>query len=306
MSQAARGAGRISRAYFPSREGQLSPPGGNAFMFVRDVPLGIMPSRHDDGDFAVSLDPSDPVLQERIIVLLEIGQFSRYGLQEAVVDFVETLARDIAFSGECYFEVSDPEGSEGARTLLILPPGIIRRRGASYLQVIPEADRHEGEPAEIEIPAKRMWHITLPPALGSPKEHRKLLRELEQLGMPVPGFALDADHFGAEAGFDFATSRRAMDVAVERVTRRWGTIPSFQRVNGTTEYYLFARRLQWNRAQALLREHILAALNVLLARFGLGRLDVRGLPSASELSLSIDRLQRGEISVEEALASARV
>lgn len=182
MSQAARGAGRISRAYFPSREGQLSPPGGNAFMFVRDVPLGIMPSRHDDGDFAVSLDPSDPVLQERIIVLLEIGQFSRYGLQEAVVNFVETLARDIAFSGECYFEVSDPEGSEGARTLLILPPGIIRRRGASYLQVIPEADRHEGEPAEIEIPAKRMWHITLPPALGSPKEHRKLLRDSNNSG----------------------------------------------------------------------------------------------------------------------------
>ena len=65
-------------------------------------------------------------------------------------------------------------------------------------------------------------------------------------------------------------------------------------MNGTIEYYLFARRLQWNRAQALLREHILAALNVLLGRFGLGRLDVRGLPSASELSLSIERLQRGE------------
>jgi hypothetical protein len=306
VSQAASGAGRISRAYFPSREGQLSPPGGNAFMFVRDVPLGIMPSRHDDGDFAVSLDPPDPVVQERVIALLEIGQFSRHGLREALVDFVETLAQDIAFSGECYFEIADPHGAEEARRLLILPSGIIRHRGASYMQVVPQADRRAGEPAEIEIPAERIWHVTLPPALGSPEEHRALLRELERLGMPVPGFALEGERFGAEAGFDFATSRRAMDVAVERATRRWGTIPSFQRVKGTTEYYMFARRLQWNHAQALLREHIVAGLDGLLDRLGLGRLDVRGLPSASEQALTIKRLQRGEISVEDALATARI
>jgi hypothetical protein len=75
-------------------------------------------------------------------------------------------------------------------------------------------------------------------------------------------------------------------------------------VKGTTEYYMFARRVQWNRPGVAAGAH-LAELNVLLDRLRLGHLDVR-LPSASELMLTIKRLQPGVISVEDALATARI
>jgi hypothetical protein len=277
-------------------------------MFIRDIPLGIMPNRHSEHDttFTVMLEPPDSAREERVTALIDIGQFPRHGLREALVDFIETLANDLAFLGERFFEIAPVQENDGNPTLLTLPPGIIHTGRSSFRQVIPEADRRPGDPDEIEIPAELMWHVTLPAALGSVKEHRKLLADLERLGLPVPRFALDGARLGAEVGFDFATSRRAMDIAIERATARWGTIPSFQRIKGSTEYYLFARRLQWNHSQALLREHILAELNTLLKRLELPRVSMHGIPTARQLCTAIEQLHQGRISVEEAMKLTRI
>jgi hypothetical protein len=70
---------------------------------------------------------------------------------------------------------------------------------------------------------------------------------------------------------------------------------------------LFSRRLQWKRAQALLREHLISELNELLRRLGIGsQLVVAGLPTAEGLAQTIRKLQRGEMSVDQAMAVGRM
>ena len=91
-----------------------------------------------------------------------------------------------------------------------------------------------------------------------------MLAELDRLSDPMPRFALEGKRLSADVGFDFAAHRHTMDVAGERATRRWGTIPSLQQIKGSTEYYFIARRLQFQHSQALLREHIVHELNGLL------------------------------------------
>jgi hypothetical protein len=154
----------------------------------------------------------------------------------------------------------------------------------------------------IRIPAEKIWRVRLPRRLGGVRGHRRMLRALGERTSPHPRFIFEGTDMGRSAGYDFAVHRRACEVEIERATQRWGTIPSRFRVEGTTEYFLFSRRLAFKHAQAELREHILAELNQLLARLGLiHRLQVTGLRPAAEIDRALRQLQAGELTVAEAM-----
>jgi len=80
-------------------------------------------------------------------------------------------------------------------------------------------------------------------------------------------------------------------------------MPSFFQVKGTTEYFSFSRSLAWKRSQAQLRDHILEELNSLLGRIGfMSRIVVEGLTSPQEIEEMMNKLQRGDVTVQEAMA----
>jgi hypothetical protein len=302
---------RTSRAYFPNNRPSARDYVGHAFMFVRDVPLGIMPMRasRDRESFEVRFEPADPAREQWLVGLLEIGQARGPYLPQLLVDFVETLARDLAHNGEAHFEIVEPPSErEPCVTLLAsLPPGEIRLTDDVFLQVVPDSDRTLGEPTEIAVAADKMWHIQLPAELGTPREHRKMIARLARDSNPMPDFALEGGDLGASAGYEFATHRRAVDISMENATRKWGSIPSLRQIKGTTEYFFIARTLQFLHSQALLREHIVGELNTLITRLGVeGVIVVAGIPTAHEISELEDKLQRGEIGFKEAVAGASI
>ena len=97
-----------------------------------------------------------------------------------------------------------------------------------------------------------------------------------------------------------------MQRSVEHVTRRWGSIPSLQRIDGTTDFYLFAQTLRFRRAQALLREQLVRDINELMRRLGFNAsLVVQGLPTSDEISALLARLQAGEIDFAQAMRQSR-
>jgi hypothetical protein len=189
-----------------------------------------------------------------------------------------------------------------------LPPGPVRRLPGRYLQMIPKADRELADGKRWNaVPSDRMWHVRLPSELGSPRAHRRLLKRVRRFGDITPTFVLQTGDMGRGAGYDFKAFHAACLVETERATNRWGSIPSFQRIGGTNEYFLFSRRLQWQRAQALVREHLIAELNQLLGRLGVSsQLVVEGLPTARELAETIRKLHRGDATVEEAMDVGRM
>jgi hypothetical protein len=302
---------RVSRGYFPNSIGSSSDVMmGHSFLFIRDLPLGIMPMGHgiDTKEWHVTLDPAEGLdLTEWISTLLDIDRhgYGKSGLAPAVSSFIEEIAKELAYSGETYYEVvtRDTEASPAPVYLLPLPLGPVRLRGNVYLQSVPEADRDPGAPSEIAIPREKIVRFALPPSLGTPEEHRALLRDLVKLSNPMPRFALEGADLGKGSGYDFAAHHRAQDAAIEHAMASWGTVPSVRWLKGTTEYFFVARTLQFRRAQALIREQIVRDLNLLLDRLAVSRhLIVTGLPTAGEILVAMERLERGEIDFKSAMA----
>jgi hypothetical protein len=293
--------------FFPSMSG-TSGVEGNEFIFTRDLPIGVMPIRGIRGseDYRAALDPPDDAVADRIVRLLDVGRFPRHGLAEALGEFVETTTRYLGYRGEVIYEIATtPDDDTGAAELRLipLPPGRVIRTPWGFYQVIPKADRHQrGKGWTVRIPRSKLWRMTLPHRLGGVRRHRRMLKMLRTRASPTPGLTLGRMDMGRGIGYDFSAHHRACSIGTERATRRWGTMPSFFRVEGTTEYFSFSRRLDFKRSQAELRDHVIEQLNLFLGRLGFRhRIAVEGLVSPAEISEMMRRLQTGEVTVSEAL-----
>lgn len=293
---------QISRRYFPNSAERLGTE-GNQFLFTRDLPLGIIPNRiNRDGQLRVVLEPEDEEVTERLVPMLDIGRFTRQDLTEATVEFVERVAELIGYRGEALFELVGGE-LDAFPQLAPLPPSPVMRAPRGFYQLIPKADRAELKTSvAVRIPSKKIWRVKLPRNLGGVRGHRRMLAALGERSSPTPNFIFRTPDMGRSIGYDFAAHRRACEVGIELATRRWGTIPSRFRVDGTTEYFLFSRRLAFKRAQAELRDHILSELNRLLGRLQIEhRIRVEGLKSPAEIEKTLLQLRTGELTVSEAM-----
>jgi hypothetical protein len=298
----------LSVRFFQSKAGRAGVE-GNEFIFTRDLPTGVMPISGISGAerYRATLEPADEDSVDRITRLLDVGQYSQDDLSEAVREFVENATNYIGYSGEVFYEIAQtPERGRdpaGVR-LLALPPGLVVRTPRAYYQVIPKADRKElGKGWAIRIPRAKVWRIMLPRHLGGVRQHRRMLKLLRKWSSPTPSFMFRRNDMGRGAGYDFTAHDKACDIGTQRATRRWGTMPSFFRVKGTTEYFSFARSLAWKRSQAQLRDHILEELNSLLRHLGFtSQIVVEGLTSPEEVGEMMSKLQRGDVTVKEAMA----
>jgi hypothetical protein len=293
--------------FFPSMSGR---PGveGNEFIFTRDLPTGVMPIRGVKGaeNYRAALDPPDDHVAEQIVRLLDVGRFSRRELSEALEEFVETTTRYLGYRGEVIYEIAtviDRDTQMAELRLMPLPPGRVIRMPWAYYQVIPKADRKQlGKGWSVGIPRSKLWRVALPRRLGGVRRHRRMLKVLRRRSSPTPDFTLRRMDMGRGIGYDFSAHHKATLIGTERATRRWGTMPSFFRVEGTTEYFSFSRRLDFKRSQAELRDHILKALNSFLPRLDLRhRITVEGLVSPAKIGEMMSRLQAGDVTISEAL-----
>lgn len=320
-------------SYFPSNEGRTSE--GQAFLFTRDLPLAVMPigGSRNRPEYNAKLDPENVHLTLWLANLLD-ADARRGELDDALVDFIETVTQYLAHFGEVFYEIvsttragggskstgkssegtsgDDPEPVQGQELppiagLLALPPGKVWRVPRHYIQVIPKGDRERIGQHFVSIPSARIWHLRLPARFGSPRAHRRLLRRLERLDPLRPDFAMEVGDMGRSVGFDFRVQRTAFDIEQERATMDWGRIPSVGQIEGTTEYLFLARILQWRLSQAIIREHVIAELNRLLDRLDIGhRIVVTGIPSAKEVDEALRQMTAGDITVAEAMEVTRV
>lgn len=291
---------RLSRTHFTNTDHVRTGFAGNGMLLWRDAHTGIL--GYNDGYRAI-IEPGDDDLEAWLIELIDIGHFHKQYLTGAISGFIEEVANHLTYVGEGFFEiVSEHNGTSlPPTTLAPLPPGTATRHRRGYTQLVPEEDRTPGGPSVISISRSRMWHVQLPRQLGAPKQYRALLTALA-VNRPLPQFVLESSRLGLDDQYDFTAHRGATDIATELLTRSWGSIPSLQRISGTTEFYYVARRLQFRRSQALIGEHIIAELNKLVRRLGVAaEIRIEGLITASEIQDNIDRLTSGEIGLSAAL-----
>ena len=307
---------------------------GDAFLFTRDLPLGVMPigGQQSRPEYDVRLEPANDRLALLLVEGLSLGRAIGHGraaeLPDVVADFVGMATQFLAYFGEVYFElvrlevvvggpadVSEQDGEASSTeagtafpVLCALPPGRVRRFPSRYLQMIPKGDRElYGGRRFVALPSESVWHLMLPPALGSPRVHRQMLRHLRRLNGLTPEFAIKDGDVGRSVGYDAGINHAAAVLRREQLTRRWGRMPSVFQSDGPTEYHSLARVLQWQQSQATLREHLFAELNALFDRLGIQhRLVVTGLPSAQEIGYAMQQMRAGKMTVAEAMNVGRL
>jgi hypothetical protein len=305
---------RLSIPYSPGRHevDDDAAMRGRAFLFVRDLPLGIMPYRtSDEDDFVVSLEPTNDEVSAWLMRLLDISGHRPWNLEEMLSDFVREVVGSLAYAGELHLEIV-PSATEGAQSLpnvelVPLPLGHVMKVANRYVQLVPSYSRAELGRRYVAIPADKIWGLRLPRTLGSPRRHRGMLCRLADVSDVIPDFALSPTMGSDIPGWDFQASRFATDAEVENLTKHWGSIPSLQRIDGTTEFYFFARTLQFRRSEALIRQRIIDDINALLQRLDVqSQLRVSGLPTSEQIAQLIRGLEGGEIDFARAAAESRV
>lgn len=299
---------RLSRAYFSNvKQDNLD---SLAFIFTRDVHTGIMPFRNGRTyPFTIKLARKNKRLEDQLKEFLDVGiHGSRDQLDETVWNIVDILSHHLASFGDAYLEIvydSDKSGLKGKK-LEFLPHGKIVKLFSRYIQLAPVRDWKRNEKKFYVIPSSRIWHVKLPRKLGTPRQHRKMLKQLSLLSEPMPEFVLKASDMNNSAKYDFTAYRKARAIAIESATPRWGSISSLGRIEGTTEYYQIVNGLQTAYSKALLREHIINEVNSLLARLGIrNSLKVTGLKTSVEINSAIQKLERGEIGFTDAINATK-
>lgn len=302
------GAQGLAVAEFPSlRRGKRS---FESFIFLRDASEQLLPTWERGKDRvrpAVRLVPECEELAAWLVDLLEpLGQGRWDELTELVSSFCDLVASPLIRRGEVYLEVVPGEKkSDPPAGLVVLPAWIVCRVPGTYLQTVPSPDRLTVGRRWTRIPSGRMLRITLPSNLGSPREHRRLVKRLDQMPDKPPDWAVEGWSVRAKpTHFDYEEFRRVQRLEVEQALARWGSM-TYGHTDGKTDYFRISQMLLNFRARAELRGAALGALNLLIARTGSSaRLKCTGLPEPADIDTGLAKLWAGELSLSEGLAIA--
>lgn len=303
---------RISKPYFPNHRPTDLSSEFYASIFIRDVHTGIMPYKHQrNSNVVIELCKTNKKLADKLKDFLYVGHYSSgWHLSETVTDSIEAIAHYLVALGEEYFEIVDTsdEHKDGLadKKLERLPYGKVVKLFNNYIQLVPLSDWKRNEKKFYVIPASRIWHIKLPRKLGTPRSHRRLLKRMAKLSVPMPEFTHKDGDLGQSAKYEFVLHHDKKELAVEQLTANWGSIPSLRQLKHTTEYYYIVHNLQFLRSQAMLREHILSEMNNLIQRLGIdNKIMMSGVGISSDIEEAIKKLDRGEIGFSEALKTAK-
>ena len=302
-----RGPG-LAVAEFPSlTRGERS---FESFIFLRDASEQILPTWERGQDRvrpAVRLVPESEELAAWLIDLLKpFGRGGRDELTELVSSFCDVLASRLVLRGEAYLEVvPGEEESDRPAGLVVLPAWVVCRAPGAYLQFVPSPDRPAVGRRWIRIPSGRMLRSKLPSSLGSPREHRRLVRHMDRIPHMPPDWAVEGWGVWAKpTQFDYEAFNRAQRLEVERALARWGSM-TYGHTEGKTEYFQISRMLLNFRARAELRGAALGALNHLIVRTGSeARLECTGLPEPADIDAGSAKLWAGELPLSEGLTIA--
>ncbi|OGA53221.1 MAG: hypothetical protein A3F74_07055 [Betaproteobacteria bacterium RIFCSPLOWO2_12_FULL_62_58] len=276
-------------------------------MFTEDVHLGLMPiggrtEKHKE--FAVSLQGSEDECEKTRGLIGEIGRYDTHDLAEMVCDAVEEMARHLAWEGCAVYEIVLDD--DGAPHVWSFTSKGLWRLPRWFLQVIPRGDWDLWKRKWTVVPASRIWYVDMPSILGGRTGYRRVLKRLGRFEPLGPQFwRKDLERGQQSKNFDFQGYVRQSEIYFDRITKAWGWNRRDWSQERSTEFFNVYKMVNFRWAQAVLREHMIAALNSLFARLGITcEVKVKGLPTVDDILNTKREFLDGRISF--GAASGRV
>ena len=282
------------------------------YMFASDVQLAIMPiggRRRYAPNFSAEIQGCSEQISLVTDIIRSLAERGRetHGTAELLCYAVDSIAMQLAWNGRMVCEVIRDDKNGEVRRLQNFTTRRLFRAFGRYIQLIPKADRGLWKKSHAFIPAKDIWEITMPRALGGSFGHRVMLRKLSWFRYMAPWLAGDLTEGRQPAYYNFQEHNRKSKMSVATITASWGWDHRESSTQNWTEFYLYYRQLQFKWAQACLREHIVKELNRLFGRLGIeAEVVVNGLPTTSDILEIRRQMCEGNISFDEAFNACSV
>lgn len=270
----------------------------NVHIFIRDVPLGIMPIGGESDrvpDFAVEIQGSLEH-QERAVDILKSLDFNfnniSYTPAELLSKVVEGMCRSLLVNGCVVCKINRDTENNVKSLFAGLTPRWLFLVFGKY-KIIGERD---------------IWVITIPKELGGIHGHRVMLRELVRISLPAP-FEFIKEERAQEQPIDFNLQRyiRKIEIFKLKLIGRWGWITGISNAEHLNKFYYYYRVITLKWAQACMREHIINEFNELFQRLHIGaEIIVKGLLTKQEILQLRQQMCEGKISFNDAFEKCSV
>jgi len=276
-------------------------------MFTEDVTSGLMPHPRIRGstNFLVSFGDV-PVAAE----LLQ--SFTRndnaYSQEQLVCDAVNEIGLNLSWQGRAIYQIAQDETDRKVIRLRYCTPQRLYRLPGVYLHHVPTPDREEFHAMFIVASRATVWDLGMPAQLGGTKGYFRILKGLKRYKGTFPSFVQDDLRSGRlTAHFQSSEYIRYREAEKSRITSLWGWPRRNSSLDHETEFFNFYRTITFRWAQAILRDHIITELNVLLKRLQINaQIAIQGLPTPDSILEVRQQMMDGNISFGEALRKTSI
>lgn len=271
-------------------------------MFREDIclaltPIGARSRKHPN--FSTTLEGAD---REGALAILEsLSENHRENLNVTVCDAIDDIAKQLSWLGYATFEIIKTDTREisleaitGQRTYKI--PFVT-------LQLVPRQEWTLWKKKITICPNKKIWQITMPKLLGGKTGYKNIISNLNKFSAGgTPKFYMEnLERNSSQSYFNLSEYTNSKNITIGRTTKTWGWNRRDWSTEHSTEYYTFYRMINFRKAQASLREHIIKEINKLFSRLNIScTLSITGIPSYIDIIETGELLKSGEIDFSEA------
>jgi hypothetical protein len=291
-------------SHFPSlsRYGDLDL---TSHMFIEDIHLALMPiggrtEKHPD--FSVEVEGPDPEQEKTVALCRSLAQYDHYEVNDLICDTVQEVAMHLAWQGKAVYEIIPDRNEPRKYYLHSFTTKCLFRLPGCYIQIIPPKDYKLIKKRFIIVRSKDIWDISVPSILGGVWGYKRSLSRLRRYNHLGPSFWLsDIERQIQDKNFNFQDYVMYTEAYYTKVTKPWGWNRRDYSLRNNTEFYSFYKNISFKWAQAILREHIIKEINILMQRLEIeSRIIITGLPLSQDILRVRQELLEGKISFAKA------
>lgn len=290
---------------FPS----LDPKRENSFyshMFQEDLSLGILPiggrcSTHPK--FSVILEGENQSIPYVKKLLNSLGQYNNHDTMRIVCDAVNSIASHLVTTGICHFEIVKDTTILEQYYLLPFTSRRLLKISNIYCQFVPRGDWKLHEKKLNLIHSRQVWRISFPKVLDGMLKYKNKKKKLASFDPLRPGFW--KYNLEGSSSFDFNHYVKSEEVYIQRLTRNYGWDKRSDK--NKTEFYSIYQKIRMQRSKAIISEHIVTQLNLLISRLGYDCIiKILGIPSVQDIIEIENKFIAGSISFDDAINTVLV
>ncbi|MDO6487912.1 hypothetical protein Q4503_09390 [Colwellia sp. 6_MG-2023] len=277
-------------------------------IFVEEIHLGIMPiggRSRSHPDFSINITGDVKNKEKAKELLNSLASNNRLSTNELVCDAVDNIVKSMLYSGKAYYEITQ-DTPDFLKLDNFTSDKLVNIFGL-YFQFVPEKDRKMWKKKLVVKVSNSIWKIEIPKELGGSSGYRKLIHSLGNNTEMYPK-CYDIEKIVTQSSdFNFNEYINQTKVYQYRLLELWGGNLRHTSTEYANEYYLIHRIVRFNRAQAILREHVINQLNILLNRKKIKSIiEVKGLPTVQSIDEQLKKLEEGEAKFVEIINTTRV